>query len=128
MRDGLLGDVLHHSEADVVVELVHVHGVTGKVAGCAAFEGQDVERSAGDELLGEGEAGPTAADDGDVHRFEVGHVPLLRLIRFGRRVNGLVAGAWWLVAGGFAVGREIFLEEVAQEGVVCVCAVRFFEI
>ncbi len=87
VRDGLFSDVLHHAQADVVVELIHVHGVFGEAARVAAFKSQDVGRGAGDELLGHGESGPAAADDHDIYGFEVGHIGYL-----GRRGARCAAG------------------------------------
>ncbi len=74
VRYGLFGDVLHHAQADVVVELVHVHRVVGQTARGAAFQRQHVQRCPGNKLLGHGETGPAAADDGDIHGFEVSHM------------------------------------------------------
>src|SRR5258705_10622745 len=66
--DGVLGEILHHVEADGETQLVHVVGVVGGFSGGAAFENEDGERSAGAEFLGHEQAGPASADDHDVHR------------------------------------------------------------
>ena len=96
VRDGLFGDVLHHAQADVVIELVHVHGVVGHASRGAAFERQHVERSPADEFLRHGEAGPAAADDGDVYGFEIGHIWRRRL---AIEANSIVAARQAAAAG-----------------------------
>src|SRR5580658_877973 len=73
VRYGLFRDVLHHAQADVVVELVHVHGIIGQISRGAAFQRQHADRSSAHQFLGHGQAGPAAADDGDINRFKVGH-------------------------------------------------------
>ena len=44
MRDGFLGDVLHHAQANGVVQFVHVQRVVGRLARHAAFEHRDGQR------------------------------------------------------------------------------------
>ena len=41
VRDCLFGDVLHHAQADVVIELVHVHGVVGHSSRAPSLQRQD---------------------------------------------------------------------------------------
>ncbi len=71
--DGLVGDVLHHAQADGVVELVHVVGIVGGLARAATFENRDGQAGAGGDLFRHHQAGPAAADDGHVDWFEVFH-------------------------------------------------------
>ena len=73
VRDGLFGDVLHHAQADVIVQFVHVHGIVGEVTRSAALQRQHAGGCAGDELLRHGKSGPAAAHDGDIYGFEIGH-------------------------------------------------------
>ena len=68
-RDRLQRIVLHHAEADVVVELVHAAGVVFLVARRAALEHHHRKRRARGQLLGHQQAGPAAADD---HRIGFG--------------------------------------------------------
>ena len=71
--DSVLGEVLHHVEADGVVQFVHGVGVIGGLASGATFKNDDVERGASAEFFGHEKAGPTAANDDDVYGGERFH-------------------------------------------------------
>ena len=47
MGDGLIRDILHQTQADRVIELVHAGGIVGSFAGRAALEDQNRMRSCG---------------------------------------------------------------------------------
>src|SRR5438477_11652748 len=73
MGYGVLGGVLHHLEADHVVELVHAGCVIGQPARWSALEDDDGKRAASRDLLRHQEASPSASDNHDIHRFETCH-------------------------------------------------------
>lgn len=73
MRDGLLRHVLHHAEADDVVDLVHAGGVVGKLAGGPSFQHDNGQRAAGDDLLGHQQSGPAAAHNHEIHQLQTDH-------------------------------------------------------
>ena len=73
MRDGLVGDVLHHPNTDGVVELVHSGRVVGGFAWGSALENQNRKGSAAGDFFGHREAGPAAANNRHVYRLESFH-------------------------------------------------------
>src|SRR5205814_4672732 len=71
--DGFLRRILHHAQTDVVVELIHRHGVVREFARTAALEDGHRQRRFRGDFLGRQQAGPAATDDGDVNGLEIGH-------------------------------------------------------
>src|SRR5579864_1114695 len=73
VRDRFFSRVLHHAQTDVVVELIHRHGVVLQLARTATLEDDDGLGRFRGEFLCHQEAGPTASNDGDVYGLEIGH-------------------------------------------------------
>ncbi len=80
---GFIGEILHHAEADGVVELVHAGGVLAVFAAGAAFQDDDRMRGARGDFFGHQEAGESAADDHHVDWLEALHIEMT-MSHFGR--------------------------------------------
>ena len=66
MRGGLLREILHHAEAQRVIELVHPRGVIGKLARLPSLQHHHGERRSRGDLLGQGEADESATGNHNI--------------------------------------------------------------
>src|SRR5437773_1649421 len=76
VRDGFFRRVLHHAQTDVVIELVHRHGVVREPARTSALEDGYRERRFRGDFLRRQKTGPAAADNSDVNGLEIDHESL----------------------------------------------------
>ena len=72
-RNGFFREVMHHAQADGGVELIHVRCVVGGLAGRAALQDNNGQRSSLAELFSHEQTGPAAANDNSVDRRKLLH-------------------------------------------------------
>ena len=113
MGQGFIGEILHHAQADGVVELVHAGGVLAVFPAGAAFQDDDRMGGARGDFFGHQEAGKAAAHDHHVdwlealhiektmsHFGRVGYILRFREMRLGMAIPGvlmvLMGGVWFL--------------------------------
>src|SRR6185369_2490027 len=72
-RDGFLGSILHHAQADGVIQLVHVGEILVWLTRPAPFQDNNVQAGARTEFFGHEQACPAASDNDNVHARESSH-------------------------------------------------------
>ena len=72
-RHRFLGDILHHAEANGVIQFIHVVAVVVGLSGPSAFQHDHGEGGTRAKFLGHEQAGPSATDNHHVHGWQGFH-------------------------------------------------------